>query len=59
MTAYLEEGVPALLEVGLEEDIPGIVTDDLAHPEKFSPPNGRRLLVIENMAPCSAAEPCV
>ena len=50
MTSYLEEGVPALLEVGLEEDIPGIVDDDLAHPEKFSPPNGRRLLVIEDGA---------
>jgi GNAT superfamily N-acetyltransferase len=50
LTAYLEEAVPALMEVGIKEDIPGIVSDDLAHPEKFSPPNGRRLLGVDDGA---------
>jgi GNAT superfamily N-acetyltransferase len=48
LTAYLEEGSNSLKEASLEEDIPAVVEDDLAHTERFAPPNGRFLLVVED-----------
>ena len=50
LTAYLEEGSISLKEAGLEEDVPAVVADDLAHPERFRPPAGRMLLVVDDGA---------
>ena len=47
LTEYLEEGAASLREIGLEEDIPALVTEDLAHHARFTPPNGRQLLAFD------------
>jgi GNAT superfamily N-acetyltransferase len=47
LTAYLEEGLVSLRAAGLDEvdEVPTIVADDLARPDRFRPPHGARLLV--------------
>ena len=47
-TAYLEESAPSLeRELGVSEDIPAMVDDDMKHLEQFTPPTGRLLMVVD------------
>jgi GNAT superfamily N-acetyltransferase len=52
LTAYLEEGLVSLRAAGLDEvdEVPTIVANDLAHPERFQDPHGARLLVVDDGA---------
>jgi GNAT superfamily N-acetyltransferase len=48
LTAYREEGVSALRAAGVEEGVALTVDSDLARLDRFQPPHGQLLLVIDD-----------